>query len=59
MVLTDGDVSAIDSAFSTYEAAFRDGASTDLAQSNMMACMARVRELLATRYASGVLKALR
>lgn len=58
-VLTDGDVTAIENAFSTYESAFKDGASTDLAQSNMMACMARVKELLETRYASGVLKALR
>lgn len=58
-VLTPNDVSAIESAFSTYETAFRDGTSTDLAQSNMMACMVRIRELLDTRYAGGVLRALR
>ena len=58
-VLTGNDVSAIESAFSTYESAFRDGTSTDLAQSNMLACMMRIRELLDTRYASGVLRALR
>lgn len=58
-VMTDGDVSAIENAFSSYEAAFNDSASTDLAQSNMMACMARVKELLDTRYVNGVLRALR
>lgn len=55
-VLTDGDVNSLAAAFDAYEAAFRDNASTDLAQSNMQLCMDRVRELLNSRFTEGGLK---
>lgn len=58
-VLTDADISELTSAFSAYEAAYRNNAATDLAQSNMRACMERVKELLNTRYSQGVLRASR
>ena len=58
-VLSDSDVSTVRSAFTAYESAFKDGTSTDLAQSNMKSAMSRVRELLDSRYASGVLRPLR
>ena len=58
-LLTADDVNSIESAFSAYDAAYRNDSSTDLAQSNMKACMTRVRELLSTRYVSGALKATR
>ncbi|MBR1822564.1 MAG: hypothetical protein IJ769_13215 [Clostridia bacterium] len=56
-VLTEADVSEMTSAFTAYEAAYRNNTSTDLAQSNMRACMERVKELLNTRYSQGVLRA--
>ena len=55
-VLTDSDVNSLNGAFSAYEAAFRDNASTDLAQSNMQQCMDRVRELLGSRFSEGGLR---
>ena len=56
-VLTEADINNLTSAFTGYEAAYRNNTSTDLAQSNMQLCMDRVRELLNTRYSQGVLKA--
>lgn len=56
-VLTDADLNDINAAFTSYEAAYRNNASTDLAQSNMRACMERVKELLNSRFSQGVLKA--
>ena len=56
-VLTEGDVNDLTAAFTAYEAAYRNNTPTDLAQSNMRACMERVRELLNTRYSQGVLRA--
>ena len=44
-------------AFTAYETAYRNNAPTDLAQSNMRACMDRIKELLNTRYSQGVLRA--
>lgn len=56
-VLTETDISNLTAAFTAYEAAYRNNAPTDLAQSNMRACMERVKELLNTRYSQGVLRA--
>ena len=58
-LLTDADVAGIESAFSAFDTAFRTEGSTDLAQSDMQNCVTRVRELLNTRYVSGVLKPTR
>ena len=58
-LLTDADVSAINAAFNAYESAFRSESPTDLAQADMLACMNRVRELLASRYSGDVLRAAR
>ena len=56
-VLTEADISNLTSAFTAYETAYRNNTATDLAQSNMRACMERVKELLNTRYSQGVLRA--
>ena len=56
-LLTEADVSAINSAFSSYDSAFRSEGPTDLAQADMQVCMTRVRELLNTRFNDGALKA--
>ena len=56
-VLNEEDVNNLTAAFTSYEAAYRNGTPTDLAQSNMRACMERVKELLNSRYSQGVLKA--
>ena len=56
-VLTEGDVNDMTAAFTAYEAAYSNNTSTDLAWSNMRACMDRVKELLNTRYSQGVLRA--
>ena len=58
-LLTDADISSINTAFSAYESAFRNEAPTDLAQADMLACMTRIRELLVARYSQGVLRAAR
>ncbi|MBQ8963051.1 MAG: hypothetical protein IJ089_04535 [Clostridia bacterium] len=56
-VLTDSDINSLTSAFTSYEAAYQNNTSTDLARSDMQLCMDRVKELLNTRYSQGVLKA--
>ena len=56
-VLGEGDINSLTSAFTAYEAAYRNNAPTDLAQANMQQCMDRIRELLNSRYSQGVLKA--
>ena len=58
-VLSDADINDLTSAFTSYEAAYKNNTSTDLAQSNMQLCMDRIKELLNTRYSQGVLKAAR
>ena len=58
-LLTDADVSSINTAFSAYEAALRSGGPTDLAQADMQAGMSMVRELLNTRFSEGALRAAR
>lgn len=58
-LLSASDIATIESAFSAYDNAYRTEGSTDLAQSDMQACVTRVRELLSTRYVSGVLKPTR
>ena len=58
-VLSDADINSLTSAFTGYEAAYRNNTSTDLARSDMQACMNRVQELLNTRYSQGVLKPAR
>ncbi len=56
-VLSDADISDLTSAFTSYETAYQNNTSTDLARSNMQLCMDRVKELLNTRYSQGVLRA--
>ena len=56
-VLSDADISDLTSAFTSYETAYQNNTSTDLARSNLQLCMDRVKELLNTRYSQGVLKA--
>lgn len=56
-VLTEEDVNNLTAAFTSYETAYRNNTPTDLAQSNMRACMERVKELLNSRYSQGVLRA--
>ena len=56
-VLTEEDVNNLTAAFTSYDTAFRNNTPADLAQSNMRACMDRVKELLNTRYSQGVLRA--
>ena len=58
-VMTDADIDNLTGAFTTYETAYRNNTSTDLALSNMKACMDRIRELLNTRYSQGVLRPAR
>ena len=56
-VLTDADINTLNTTFSTYETAFRSDSPTDLVQTDMQACMQRVRDLLNSRYSEGHLKA--
>ena len=56
-ILAQENISALDSAFEAYEAAFRGGKTTQEAQSSMQSCMDMIRMLLSTRYRDGVLKA--
>ena len=56
-VLTDSDISALRTTFSSYDSAFRSDAPTDLAQADMQSCMDRVRDLLNSRFSEGVLRA--
>ena len=58
-LLTDSDISALRIAFSSYDAAFRSDAPTDLAQADMQSCMSRVRSLLSSRFSDGVLRTTR
>ena len=58
-VLSTENIAAIDKTFEAYEAAFRDGTATDLVKTNMQTCMDAIRQLLASRFSEGVLKALR
>lgn len=58
-VLSTEDITAIDKAFAAYDTAFRDGAATDLAKTNMQMCMDNIRALLSSRFSEGVLKAAR
>ena len=55
-VLTDADISALRTAFGSYDAAFRSDAPSDLAQADMQACMNRVRDLLSSRFTDGNLR---
>ena len=56
-MLTEEDVNNLTAAFTSYDTAFRNNTPADLAQSNMRACMDRVKELLNSRYSQGVLRA--
>ena len=56
-VLNEADIESLTSAFTAYEAAYQNNASTDLARADMQLCMDRIKELLNTRYSQGVLKA--
>ena len=55
-VLSDSDINDVNAAFAVYDAAFANGTSTDLAQSDMQLCMGRIRELLSSRFGEGGLK---
>lgn len=54
--LSDSDISAIRTAFSSYDAAFRSDAPTDLAQADMQSCITRTRSLLNARFSDSRLK---
>lgn len=56
-VLTQENVSALDSAFDAYEAAFRGGRTTEEAQSAMQECMNTIRTLLESRFRDGIVQA--
>ncbi len=56
-VLDEADIESLTNAFTAYETAFQNNASTDLARADMQLCMDRIKELLNTRYSQGVLKA--
>jgi len=58
-LLTDSDISALRTAFNSYDAAFRSDAPTDLAQADMQTCMDRVRSLLSSRFSDGNIKTSR
>lgn len=58
-VLSMDNIADLDKAFEAYETAFRDGAATDLAKTNMQSCMDMIRSLLSSRFSEGVLKAAR
>ena len=58
-LLTDSDISALRTAFNSYDAAFRSDAPTDLAQADMQTCITRVRDLLSSRFVNGNLKTTR
>lgn len=58
-VLTDADINDVNNAFAAYETAYRNGTSTDLAQSDMQLCMGRIKELLNSRFSEGGLKPAR
>lgn len=55
-VLNEEDLQSLTNAFTAYETAYRNNASTDLARADMQLCMDRIKELLNTRYSQGVLK---
>ena len=55
-VLTEEELSALDSAFSAYDAAFRTGKSTDDAQAAMQSCVDMVRVILNEKFYDGSLK---
>ena len=55
-VLNEADQESLTSAFTAYEAAYQNNASTDLARADMQLCMERIKELLNTTYSQGVLK---
>ena len=56
-VLNEEDIESLTNAFTAYETAYQNNASTDLARADMQLCMDRIKELLNTRYSQGVLKA--
>lgn len=56
-VLTQENVSALDSAFDAYEAAFRGGRTTEEAQNAMQECMNTIRTLLESRFRDGIVQA--
>ena len=58
-VLSQADMDALDSAFAAYRKAYQEGAPTDLAQADMKACIASVRELLESRFTGMSLKPTR
>ena len=53
-VLSQENISALDSAFDAYGAAFRGGKTTEEAQSAMQSCMDTIRTLLESRFRDGV-----
>ena len=55
-VLTQDDISAMDSAFDAFDAAFRGGKTTEEAQTAMQDCINRIRTLLEQRFRDGVIQ---
>lgn len=55
-VLSQDDVSALDSAFNAYDVAFRGGKTTEEAQAAMQNCMNMIRTLLESRFLDGVIQ---
>lgn len=49
-LLSSEDESIVDAAFAQYDAAFKTGKATDSAQSEMLACVQRIRASLAAHY---------
>lgn len=55
-VLSQDDISALNSAFDAYDAAFRGGKTTEEAQTAMQSCMDMIRTLLESRFRDGVIQ---
>lgn len=55
-VLSQDNISALDSAFDAYDAAFRGGKTTEEAQTAMQGCMDMIRTLLESRFRDGIIQ---
>jgi len=49
-LLSDGDVAALDAAFTLYDTAFSTGSQTDSAQAHMSDCLVSLQSILSTRF---------
>ena len=55
-VLSQDNISALDSAFDAFDAAFRGGKTTEEAQTAMQGCMDAIRMLLESRFRDGIIQ---